>query len=615
MKKILLTLLTAVVATMGAWADDIVSGEYYKICTADGTKALSNGGTTANNTILNMVALDDTDNGQIWKITASGNYWTIQSVLGNVSADNPAESHSKWGNKLLQWQTSGGNNQKWTFEAADDDTYYLVPFENAEKCYGYDDSGTFTFQDKANSDNQKLKLVKTKYEKPKVIIDGIESEGYYRLCSIDGTSALSNGGSTTNNKVVSMTIFDESDEGQIWQISRSGDYWTITSYAGAVSLDNPSESHSKFNNQLIQWSSSGGNNQKWTFEVVSEGIYTLIPYENSSKCYGYNNNGVFTFQDKSGAENQQLKLVSATLPKANKLEMNGYCAIQAVSAFPDYNYNAEGKFLNVSSSGNVNLSTAYTYEGGRFQITTDEEGISYLTMPQADKYLYVMGTSLKAAATDSNTDKNADNFVLYMDNDTYTIDTHVAIHTGNTASAQPSASLSVLMPGTNGNSITVTNKELTNAYTFRIVILPAQDEVDKLKSAIDEATTLMESLSGEEQEALKAAIAAAQEELDYPYLSKKDVVADCATLNEAVGTAKESLQNEAGRKISKDATGIESKNASNVSVMVVNRTIVVKNASSYTIVNAAGQVQPHDTPLPNGSYVVTANGQSFKVAI
>ena len=125
--SILFALLLAWTA-QGVTAAEIESGSIYRICTADGTAALTNGGSASNNVILKMKALDDSDMGQLWVISKGGDgYWQIKSSVGNVCMDNPSESHASWKYQLLQWQTSGGNNQKWTFEEAGDDCFRHAP--------------------------------------------------------------------------------------------------------------------------------------------------------------------------------------------------------------------------------------------------------------------------------------------------------------------------------------------------------------------------------------------------------------------------------------------------------------------------------------------------------
>ena len=54
MKHTFLLLLLAFVGCLGMQADQLVSGESYRICSLDGQTALSNGGSSANNVILSM---------------------------------------------------------------------------------------------------------------------------------------------------------------------------------------------------------------------------------------------------------------------------------------------------------------------------------------------------------------------------------------------------------------------------------------------------------------------------------------------------------------------------------------------------------------------------------
>lgn len=603
MKKIFLTLLALLTVTFTAQADAIVSGQQYKIVTLDGTKALSCGATAKNDVTLTLADLSDTDGGQVWTLTANGDYWGITSALGNFNIDNPSASHAKFENQLCLWQTSGGDNQKWTFEAADDDTYYMVPFENANKCYAADANGKFTFQDRAA--DTRVKLVK--YVEPVITIDGITSGKYYRICSPDKSIALSNNASTANDLVVSMTAFDKNDLGQIWQISYKGGYWQIKSACGNVCLDNPAEAHAKFNNQLIQWQTSGGNNQKWKFETVDDGYY-MVPFENAEKCYGYNDNGVFIFQDKGG-ENTKLVLVEATLPTNPVANVNGYYTIQALSTYPTYNYTSEGRFLSFSTAGVASLSKSYTYAASRLYIACDENGVATITLPQADKALATASNTIKAGATDE-----ATKYVLYMNTDEFGIDTRVAIHAGDTYDAALSgAQLNVLAANAAGTGVSVANAQLTNSFSFRLVALPAADDVDALKAAIDEAKAIT-GLSNEAAAQLQTAISQAQSELDYPYVTKQDVVLDVADLQSAIDAAKASLDSNSQR-LNGTTTGIDE--AQNVSIRVeaLNHRIKVTGAQNVRIFNAAGQRQAANAVLPSGAYVVKADGKVVKVVL
>ena len=108
---------------------------------------------------------------------------------------------------------------------------------------------------------------------------------------------------------------------------------------------------------------------------------------------------------------------------------------------------------------------------------------------------------------------------------------------------------------------------------------------------------------------MKAALVVAKSELNYPYVTEKDVTADVEALVDEMTKLKAN-----GTIGMNNTTGIDNAETNNISVSVVNHVIVVKNAANYDIYNAAGNLQPKHTALPNGAYVVVVNGKTFKVA-
>lgn len=440
--------------------------------------------------------------------------------------------------------------------------------------------------------------------------DNIESGQTYRICTADGKYALTNGGSTANNVVLKMVLLDDDDEGQYWVFTKEGDYWTIKSALGNVNIDNPSAAHASFNNQLCQWQTTNNStNQKWTFAPVDDAFYTMIPYENANKCYAFNDDGTFTFQDR-GAEGEKLQLLKpASIPTA---EINGYYALQTVSVFPSYNYASEGKFLSFSTSGNASLSATFSYEKSRFYISTDDNGILSITMPQNDSYVYSTGTIVRTAKQSVDTYRNTSKFVGYINTPTIGLDTRLALHVGSTTDASSKSNIKFLVSNSAGSGVTTSTLITNNAYCFRLVKLPANKEVDKLYASIATANELLKTLSGDDATLLKDAIDKAQDELDYPYLTEKEIVNDLNALNQTI----ENLQTKQGAmQLQPELTGIEQTQKSHVNVVVENHIITVSNAQKVTIYNAQGVVQPQGTALPSGAYVVVADGQTFKVAI
>ena len=437
--------------------------------------------------------------------------------------------------------------------------------------------------------------------------DDVVSGQTYRICTLDGAYALTNGGSSSNDVVLKMAAVNDEDEGQLWEITANGSYWQIKSVVGNVCVDNPSESHAKWSNQVLQWQTSGGNNQKWTFKTA-EGGYYMVPYENSSKAYGYNDDGTFTLKTQ-GDEGTVVTLVRASLPSAPTASPSGFYAIQAVSTYPKYNYTSDGRFLSVSSTGTISLTTDYTYEKSRFYIQTGTNGVATITLPQAERYLYT-GTALKSAKTTDTSNSAANHFVFFTNEETLGLNTLVGIHTESTTTASSSEELKFLAATTAGTGVTISTTSVAKSYAFRLVPLPAASDVETLANAIAEATALRATLTGDAATKVDSLIAAAQEELDYPYLTKKDVAADVQDLLDGIAPYKQST----GENIGGSTTSIDAAQTTNVSVSVRNRVIIVEGASAYSVYNAAGQLQPKNTPLTNGTYFVVADGKTYSIA-
>lgn len=441
--------------------------------------------------------------------------------------------------------------------------------------------------------------------------DQLVSGESYRICSLDGQTAISNGGSSANNVILSMSPINLDDEGQVWELTQNGDYWQIKSAVGDVCADNPSESHANWGNQLLQWKTSGGNNQKWTFKEADNGSYYLIPFESKdmSKGYGYDDTGKLTFQSAGGDHTRfVLKKVAGQL---EPLHVNGYYAIQAVSCYPDFYYKADGRFLKVNDKGVSSLSTSYTYEESRLLLSTDEAGHVFVQLPQQGVYLYRTSSGCRTAAIDDESHKANAVFMFYGKQDELTSETLFAFGHGESEPTNENSSISMWYPNVGGSALTVARRAVGQGYAFRLVPLPAESDVELLAQVVSEATAALEGLGDEAAAALQAAIATAQAELDYPYLTKKDVVRDVASLREAVKTAQEASAAKA-----QPATGIsQAEQTARPALQVEGGIIRVNGAQVVRIYNAAGQLQNPAQRLHPGTYVVTADGYSFKVTL
>lgn len=261
----LIMLFTAVVA-YGALPDGT-----YRICSADGTYAISNGGNTSNDRVLTMSALSSGTQGVDWVLTTSATtgLTQVKSIHGGVCMDNPAESHERFGNQLIQWQTSGGVNQQWLFEPVPGESglYYLIPYESSDAtmCYGYDTyAGTVTYQAKGGA-NTKFRLVEI-----------LLSAARYRITPItDRSMAMGNGNSPQNNAEMRMESADPDNRGQFWKFTDMPGGHQIYGAYHRKAIDGGNNGDIA----LLQWDmkSSPAANQVFVIEPVAgkENTYTL----------------------------------------------------------------------------------------------------------------------------------------------------------------------------------------------------------------------------------------------------------------------------------------------------------------------------------------------------
>lgn len=444
----------------------------------------------------------------------------------------------------------------------------------------------------------------------------IESGSIYRICTADGTAALTNGGSASNNVILKMKAVDDEDQGQLWVITKGSDgYWQIKSSVGNVCMDNPSESHASWKYQLLQWQTSGGNNQKWTFEDAGDDCFYMIPYESTdkSKSYGYDDNGTFTYQAKGG-DNTRVKLVKTTLDPEPRAAVSGYYAIQAVSVYPDYCYKADGKFLSFATNSAAKLDNNYSYANSRFIVYTDDSGVAHLSLPQKSKYVYYSGTGLKLADLSDDSQEASSGFVFFMNEDELGLNTLVALQAGTSDADALTESLPMVVPQTLGTTITINSRSLAKAYCFRLVKLPAQENTDKLYAAIEEAKAALEKLSGDAAAALKSAITTAENELDYPYITADEVTADVSELEAAV----EKAAKENGLSFDGKPTGIEAMTTLTEAVTITTDGGIVRvngSTKGFALHNSQGQLLPAGQPVSAGAYIVTRDGKSYKVSV
>lgn len=80
---------------------------------------------------------------------------------------------------------------------------------------------------------------------------------------------------------------------QRWKIYRAGEVFIIKSFKTDLNLDIEGERYAD-GTKLIQWHSTGGNNQFWKFEEKSPGIYRISSWFDPSIEIGTDGKYLYT---------------------------------------------------------------------------------------------------------------------------------------------------------------------------------------------------------------------------------------------------------------------------------------------------------------------------------
>lgn len=115
--------------------------------------------------------------------------------------------------------------------------------------------------------------------------------GIYTISNADNSLFLSNGGTSTKSTLLTMTSTAANNNGQLWNITKFGNNWRISTTLGSTSIDNPSNSRDPNFHKLLQWTTEATNtNQQWLLVPVS-GVtngYYMRPYSAAATDSAYN---------------------------------------------------------------------------------------------------------------------------------------------------------------------------------------------------------------------------------------------------------------------------------------------------------------------------------------
>ncbi|WP_431611169.1 RICIN domain-containing protein [Chryseobacterium sp. 'Rf worker isolate 10'] len=250
------------------------------------------------------------------------------------------------GAKVIQWDYTGGNNQKWKLSQTGGS--YKIINKNSNKLIDNPSSstadGTIMTQYVDNGGaNQQWQIVNL-------------GTGYYKIINVSSGKALDNSGSSTTNGTDIVQWTYGGGNNQQWQIIEVFDPakdYKIINRASGKSLDVYSASLAD-GAKLIQMDYTAGNNQKWklaqtggNYKIINKNSSKLVDNPSSSTTDGT----IMTQYIDNGGVNQQWQLVDLG---------TGYYKIINASS---------GKALDNSGSSTTNGTNIvqWTYGGGNNQ--------------------------------------------------------------------------------------------------------------------------------------------------------------------------------------------------------------------------------------------------------
>ena len=277
MKRLTRTFLLTFISLLSAaqlWAGQPVDGKMYRILTADGTQAMSNGDVPTHDALLSMVAVDETSKGQQWTFYQVGDAWLIynhnygQAADMALSAANPG--------RLLQWEPTSSNNQCFAVQAVagEPDLVQLLCAADPTQAVTIQADGALQMTKNLTDEATWFRL--ENIGEPGGAIALLDR--YYTIAHAGTGYVLGNRDVKTNDALIyADPIGETSVESRTWQLRKSGDvnwFQLYNPYANQA-MDMALESKAQ---KPLQWNSDFSNaNQQVTFTLVDpeNGLYQI----------------------------------------------------------------------------------------------------------------------------------------------------------------------------------------------------------------------------------------------------------------------------------------------------------------------------------------------------
>jgi len=280
----MLLLLWACLLSGAAFAQISTTKTYYIKSVSTG-KAVTDGGSTANNTAITTADYNAADQGQRWCLVKSGsdiNGYAIVNEANTYSAiDVAPDANDKY--YLVHWQNKSyeqeiSTNQQLIIRAVDTaaDTYRIFWSGNTSMAVNVQDDG-------------RLRLTTDIDTESSLFTFEAEAEGYlnqdstYYIKPYGTDLVLSNGASGENDASVFAEAVNAKSNGQKWMLGKAATGVYIIKNAGYPSK--AIDANPTGNYKILQWTAStSSDNQQFTFKAVEgkENVYQILWNKNTT---------------------------------------------------------------------------------------------------------------------------------------------------------------------------------------------------------------------------------------------------------------------------------------------------------------------------------------------
>ncbi len=230
---------------------------------------------------------------QKWKFQKLENgFYQITSVLNPDYSLDVYGGGTSSGTKVIQWSYHGGTNQQWRLYENTDGTVTFMSRLSSENKTNYvldvygggKTAGVNVIQWGAHGgDNQRWYLDKAVKELP---VNTKDHSGTYNIRSLNSGLLMDvfNGGQDQGTNVIQWAATGGTN--QNWKFEKlSNGYYKITSELSGMSLD-VYDGGTTQGNKVIQWPYHGGNNQQWRIVENTDGSISLMS-KLSEENYSY----------------------------------------------------------------------------------------------------------------------------------------------------------------------------------------------------------------------------------------------------------------------------------------------------------------------------------------